>query len=396
MGIAKSVARATVRAGVAAAPLLAALLLPVAAHAWTLKTLHTFVGGSDGEFPTGALLKVGRFLYGTTPQGGASNAGTVFKIDSTTGAETVVYSFLGGIDGSSPAGDLINVGGTLFGTTSGGGTWAQGTVFKIDPVTGAETVLHSFDGDAGDGVFPFAGLINVGGLLYGTTSGGGLVCNQVTTCGTVFRIDPSTRAETILHDFNGSDGEYPTVVLHHVGRYLYGTTNPGGALDLGTLFRVDPISGAETVVHSFGGGGSDGEQPGAAVINIGGSLYGTTVFGGTSSLGTVFKRDLATGAETVVYSFSGGVDGQSPEAALLNVGGQLYGTTVGGGSLRGEGTVFQIDPSTGAETVLHTFTVSDGAMPHGALINVGGVLYGTTSDGGAGPDGLGTVFSLTP
>jgi len=148
--------------------------------------------------------------------------------------------------------------------------------------------LHSFGG-AGDGIAPLAGLIEVSGTLYGTTGlGGGYRCEGGRGCGTVFSITPS---------------------------------------------------GVETVLHSFGGPG-DGAGPGAALVNVGGPLCGTTFSYGASGNGTVFSI-TAQGVETVLYSFAGGSDGSGPSTSLINVGGALYGTTGGGGAY-GDGTAFKV------------------------------------------------------
>jgi uncharacterized repeat protein (TIGR03803 family) len=177
------------------------------------------------------------------------------------------------------------------------------------------------------------------------------------------------------------------------------------------VFSINPSTGAEAVVYSFKGG-SDGAEPVAGLISVGGTLYGTTAGGGGTGCsnrgcGTVFSVNPATGAEKVVYSFKGGSDGANPEAGLIYLSGSLYGTTEDGGGVScGSGydcgTVFSINPSTGAETVVHSFQGNsiDGGEPYASLLNVGGILYGTTSTGGGtgcvGTQGCGTVFSYTP
>jgi uncharacterized repeat protein (TIGR03803 family) len=172
---------------------------------------------------------------------------------------------------------------------------------------------------------------------------------------------------------------------------LYGTTEFGGTYDNGTVFSVNPNTGAETVLHSFGSG-ADGEYPIASLIDVKGTLYGTTEEGGTYGGGTVFSLSLTTGTETVLHSFGGGTDGNTPVASLINVKGTLYSTTAGGGTY-GDGTVFSVNPKTGAETVLHSFgSGTDGEYPEASLIDVKGALYGTTEEGGT--YGSGTVFAL--
>jgi uncharacterized repeat protein (TIGR03803 family) len=197
--------------------------------------------------------------------------------------------------------------------------------------------------------------------------------------------------------------------LINVGGKLYGTTSEGGgAYGQGTVFAIDPKVGVATVVHSFPANGKDGFGPTAGLINVNGSLFGTTTWGGKHVRGTVFSIDPTTGAETVVYSFCRRLhcaDGAGPGADLLNVKGTLYGTTNGGGDY-GHGTVFSFDLNTGTETVLYSFDGIHGDWPAAALIKTNGKLFGTTTGGGKGghwpthsdcpQNGCGTVFSIKP
>ena len=148
--------------------------------------LHTFTGGADGANPnSGVIQDAHGNLYGTTYYGGAYNSGTLFKL-SKSGKETVLYSFTGGADGSSPSGGLIrDAKGNVFGTTEAGGAYGYGTVFKVSR-RNKETVLYSFTGKAGDGATPTAGVIqDAQGNLYGTTYSGAY------GYGTVFKLTPS-------------------------------------------------------------------------------------------------------------------------------------------------------------------------------------------------------------
>jgi len=346
--------------------------------------LYSFAGGSDGAMPTAELIDVDGILYGTTYNGGANNDGTIFKI-TTSGAESVLYSFAGGSDGSAPFGGLTNVNGVLYGTTYLGGANNEGTVFKIT-TSGAETVLHSF-GAGSDGSSPLAGLINVDGVLYGTTFAGG----GSGFAGTVFDITTSGQ-ETILHRFGASsDGFFPRAGLTDVDGVLYGTTLEGGAnRNKGTVFKIT-TSGAESVLHGFKG--SDGRQPEAGLTDVNGILYGTTYWGGSADRndGTVFKI-TTSGAFTVLHSFGGGDDGRGPLAGLVNVGGVLYGTTAFGGVHYNTGTVFKITTSGTKSPVYRFVGGNDGAEPEATLTSINGVLYGTTLSGGAQNNG--TVFSL--
>ncbi|MGB8909032.1 MAG: choice-of-anchor tandem repeat GloVer-containing protein [Candidatus Cybelea sp.] len=357
-------------------------------------------GLGDGAHPTAGLIDVTGTLYGTTPAGGANGEGTVFAI-TTSGKETVLYSFGSGSgDGGHPAAGLTDVNGMLYGTTSGGGAGNQGTVFSIT-TSGAETVLHSF-GSSGDGSYPYAGLTHVNGTLYGTTEEGGYY-----TDGTVFSIT-TTGKEAVLHSFGDSgDGAEPQADLINVNGTLYGTTFRGGAnCDrsrglCGTVFSTT-TSGTESVLHTFGKG-SDGRLLRAGLINVKGRLYGTTQAGGKHDDGTVFSITTA-GNEAVLHSFGGSGDAADPLAGLSNLKGTLYGTTYDGGGNGcfnglGCGTVFSVT-TTGTERVLYSFLGgSDGASPQARLINVNGTLYGTTSRGGAHclkHGGCGAVFTLSP
>jgi uncharacterized repeat protein (TIGR03803 family) len=360
--------------------------LPRGAAARTQESvLYNFAGENDGSSPQGALIDVNGLLYGTTVTGGTSCAhrcGTVFTI-ATSGVESVIHDFVGGPDGSQPFAGLTNVNGVLYGTTVNGGENHKGTVFSITP-SGVKSDLHVFKGGS-DGAAPEAGLTDVDGVLYGTTSAGGAHGH-----GTVFAITTSG-AESVLHSFaSGNDGAEPLADLTDVNGVLYGTTESGGANGGGTVFKIT-TSGAETVIHNFGGG-SDGRGPFAGLAHLNGALYGTTVGGGgTDSIGTVFKI-TTSGAESVIHSFKGATDGFSPGADLINVNGTLYGTTEQGGASGGYGTVFSITPA-GAENVLYSFKGgTDGVGPQAALTYLSGVLYGTTVAGGANKSG--TVFSL--
>jgi uncharacterized repeat protein (TIGR03803 family) len=211
----------------------------------TEKELYGFTGGADGYGPAGDLIfdKKGN-LYDTTAYGGEGQdcylgCGTVFKL-APDGTETVLYSFTGGMDGYSPlAGLVLDRKGNLYGTTfSGGGSGCGGgcgTVFKLAP-DGTETVLHRFDDS--DGANPRGGLVfDAKGNLYGTTTGGGAYGG-----GTVFKLTSSggNWTETVLHSFGWSDGAGPYGSLLRKGGILYGTTSWGGANNRGTVFALNP------------------------------------------------------------------------------------------------------------------------------------------------------------
>jgi uncharacterized repeat protein (TIGR03803 family) len=204
--------------------------------------LYSFSGGADGGLPQeGLLADATGNLYGTTLFGGdlscnsGYGCGTVFKVEKG-GTETVLYGFTGGTDGEFPATGLIRgATGELFGTTGNGGADGYGTVFRLDKA-GAETVLYSFGGGT-DGAYPEPGLVMDGaGNLYGTTGKGGSHSS-----GTIFEVTASG-AETVLHSFNGqSGGAYPSGGLFRdPAGNLYGTTSGGGVYLQGTVFKLKP------------------------------------------------------------------------------------------------------------------------------------------------------------
>jgi uncharacterized repeat protein (TIGR03803 family) len=368
-------------------------------HAPEYSLIYGFKGGKDGAYPRAGVINVNGTLYGATSGGGhrcehRAACGTVYRIKAS-GKETVLYRFKGGpADGGAPN-SLLNVNGTLYGTAAAG-TYGNGTVFAITK-SGQETVLYSFKGAPADGASPVGPLLNVNGTLYGTTfAGGAYYCKFYGGCGTVFSITPAGR-ETVLYSFKGAttDGANPDAGLINLNGTLYGTTRRGGAYcskttadaPCGTVFSITP-SGKETVLYSFKGGTTDGQSPDAGLIYANGNLYGTATGAGAYNLGTVFAI-TPSGTETTLHSFGNGNDGAVPQTRLIYVRGKLYGTTEEGGvscgsTFAGCGTVFSITPS-GKENVLHSFggRSADGQDPIGDLINVNDTLYGTTRLGGS-------------
>jgi uncharacterized repeat protein (TIGR03803 family) len=300
-----------------------------------------------------------------------------------------LYSFTGSPKGETPYGAVLisDQGRVLYGTTSAGGEFGFGTVYALSK-SGA-TVLYSFTGQP-DGSVPYAGLVmDASGMLYGTTSAGGSY-----GYGTVFELNPTTRQETVLHSFYGQpDGLTPLsgLVMDNSGN-LYGTTLAGGPSNDGTIYKVNIQTHQETLLYSFTGD-PDGGWPfyGNLLMDASGNLYGTTLGGGTENDGTVWEFS-ATGEETVLYSFTG-ADGTQPEQSLaMDTEGNLYGTTEIGGI--GGGVAFKVNIETKTETVLYTFpNLADGELPTSGLVrDAQGNLYGTTAQS---TNGDGTVFELT-
>jgi uncharacterized repeat protein (TIGR03803 family) len=276
------------------------------------------------------------------------------------------------------------------------------------------TVIATFDQGLST-VNNAAPVRDANGNLYSVSAYGGLAnCNQGEGCGFVYTVDPTGKT-TVLYNFQGApDGLLPVdpLVLDGAGN-IYGTTRQGGAHNAGIIFKLEP-TGQETVLYSFGSDANDGNQPYSGVTRDAlGNLYGTTLEGGKSGCygkgcGTVYKFNLTSAKETVLYRFTGGTDGGAPWATPLLAGNTLYGTTNIGGDLQcnpggngvpGCGVIYSL--SNTGETVLHAFDFSpDGGYPQASVIrDSAGNLYGTTLQGGdlncVFDFGCGTAYELS-
>ncbi|MFL5237593.1 MAG: choice-of-anchor tandem repeat GloVer-containing protein [Rhizomicrobium sp.] len=353
----------------------------------TYAVVHDFAGAPSDGANSGADLRLDRLgnIYGTTNYGGSANFGALFKI-APDGTETLLHSFGIGNDGSTPDGGVtINQStGDLYGTTESGGSSGNGVIWKL-AADGTYTILHDFS--ANDGSFIRGRMIrDTLGNFYGTALFGGANGD-----GTVFKygFDGSF---TVLHTFNGTDGEFPEhgVIRDRAGN-LYGVTAFGGTNDEGTVFKI-ATDGTFTTLYNFTGQADGGFLYGGLDRDNENNLYGSTAGGGANGMGTVFKV-APDGTETVLYSFTGGADGGSPQGDMLFVGKKLYSTAFSGGDPNCQcGVVYQVDTS-GKETVLHSFTGTDGSGYSAGLLKSEHVFYGTTSSGGA--HGNGVVFSVT-
>jgi uncharacterized repeat protein (TIGR03803 family) len=377
--------------------------------------LHSFTGlGNDGMNPIGpaVLLQDGTGnLYGTTLHGGAYNYGTVLKL-SPTGKQTVLHSFqknqMDNGDGNPPNESLVMDSiGNLYGTTLQGGTSGLGIVFELQPAGRGykEIVLHVFAGGTNDGATPTTGLIRDSeGNLYGATNNGG-----ADDSGILFKLDPTDQL-TVIHSFGAGEGSNVAGLARDSKGNFYATSVAGGASGCGVVAKIDP-SGSETILHAFTGVQGDGCTPmGPVLLDAVGSIYGTTLLGGSGSCqppissipgcGTVFKLDTS-GTYSVIYNFPGtGGQGAGPIGGLTADGaGNLYGVTEDGGigtcaaypsksggyftGYPGCGIIFKLSAA-GKETVLHKFTGRyDGGNPEsGLVLDSSGNLFGTTYDGG--------------
>ncbi len=405
--------------------LFAFLILPLlAAHAQhQFRVLRAFGVGHDGAgvWDSVAFDKHGN-LYGTTSGGGEYGYGTVFELSPESGGrwkETLLVSFKP-LDprGAEPNGGLVlDSAGNLYGTTQTGGKYGAGTAFELTPQSGdwAFRVIHHFGGPGDYACCPWGNLVmDAGGSVYGTSYA-------------AFELSPGSKGwtETQLHLFTGKndDGLGPQAgPIRDASGNLYGTTLYGGGGPLcsdgcGTVWELQPPASddpsgvtawKERILHRFGFSDNDGVWPGLGQLAMDsqGNLYGTA--DGGKYAGIVFKLTRVSKAasvddvsrETILYNFTGGADGNHPSGGvILDNAGNLYGTTIAGGSSNcGCGVVFKLSPQAGGTwkyTLLHTFVGPDGSQPDANLtLGPDGKLYGTTATGGA--HGGGVVFQLTP
>ena len=337
----------------------------------------------DGFCPLGELTERGGLLYGTTIAGGRPSpilpqfprSGTLFRVDaSATPAPITVLHTFRGIDGAAPTGGLTpSASGEFFGTTSSGGLFGQGVIFRLDS-SGIVRNVHTFFGL--DGAYPFGRLHrSADGAMYGTTLRGGL------GHGTVYRVGASGFAS--LHWFSGADGTGPLEVMQARDGTFYGTTTSGGPGGGGTIFRMGPDHAVSTI-HTF----SPGLRApyGGIIQDSDGTFYGTT-FGSSFGGGAIFTLSPA-GEVTMLHEFTPppGRDISNrwvvPTGVIEGADGLLYGTTLEGGP-NGRGMVYRISKTGAAFTMLHGFPTSSGThlMRHSDG-NIYGVIGG---DGGTLP-----------
>lgn len=378
------------------------------AQSWGLSTLYQFQGGISGPDagnPYGGVIKGsdGNY-YGTTWYGG-SGSGTVFKV-TPAGVESIVYSFSGS-DGQMPFALVQGANGNLYGGTWYGGQ-GYGVIFEMT-TSGQETILQSFSNTNGGPAYIQGGLtLGSDGNFYGTSAGGGTYGQ-----GSLFRMTPAGQL-TVLYSFTGSSGTNPhgELLEAKAGQFL-GSTAFGGDGSNGTVYKFTVAKDHFTVLHAFTGG-ADGALPWSNLIKgSDGAFYGTTQGGGTGTCsdytipagcGTVFRVTVA-GDESIAYHFAGyPTDGAYPTGGLTRgKDGILYGTTAAGGFLApgncgsGCGTVFSLS-TTGTRSILFACGeppdpwYSDCWGPSGTLLlSAGNVLTGTSSQGG---NGWGNLFQI--
>ena len=378
----------------------------------TLQTLHTFTNFNDGGSPYAGVILSGSTLYGASLSG--AGYGTLFKVDTDGTGYAVLHRFLNFNAGAHPFGPMLLSGNVLYGTARAGGTAGNGTVFGISTNGTGYTNLHHFAAGTlfpktnSDGALPQGGLVLAGNRLYGTTTTGGTSAN-----GTLFAINTDGTGFANLHQFTpmsgspgtNSDGANPYAALVVSGNTLYGSALNGGSYGYGTIFALN-TNGTDfrTLYHfqwSF-----DGANPRDLSL-AGNRLYGAGNGGGRWGYGSVFALNTDGSGFTNLYSFSEVLGstftnkyGAFPFGGVRFHDNRLYGTTFGGGA-GGRGTIFSLKPDGTELWLLHSFTAGsgpsgtnyDGARPRCNLLVFGDALYGTTEQ--AGEFTWGTVFRVS-
>ena len=336
-------------------------------------------------------------------------------------ASPVLHNFTG-TDGSHPNSGLILVGGdTLYGTTTEGGSFGYGTIYKVNLDGTGFVVLHDFRGTDGANAH---GLVASGTTIYGTTEAGGTA-----GLGTVFKLNSDGTGYEVLHNFTGVEGANPCGALVCVGTNLYGMTRFGGSGNGGTVFRLNQDGSGHTLLREFVQSAQDGGYwPNSDLVLCGDALFGS--LGATlRGAGALFRISLngsgyleywnnwshsLTASGNFAYwiadnqLFRVNSDGIGLTVATLPMsllaphslavfGDKLYGTTRGYTTIW-SAEVFALNTDGSGCAILKSLPESDGSILWGPLVLAGSCLYGTTYDGGLGEFGTasshGTIIQL--
>lgn len=349
---------------------------------------------------TGPFVKAQTNFYGMRTRGGANDLGTIFKVDNNGNNFQKTHDFLTGYPGIKPVGELTEYNpGEFYGTTSKGGTYDKGTVFRYDINTGLYDVIYNFGNNSVNGESPRTKLLKANnGKLYGIAVEGG-----ASNDGVLFEIDIAGNY-SVKYNFSFANGayydtlnlEYAYSLVQATDGNIYGTTITGGLNDGGVLYRCDGNGDNYTKLLDFNTlltSGSGFNPMGSMELAPNNKLYGTTYRGGNASnAGTVFSYDYVGGTFAVVHYFQGTpLDYKNPNGNLTYHNGKLWGSCPAGGNAN-DGLLYSIDTLTGNIVDTYSFNSNTGSGPMG-LMAFGNAalgadtLFGLTHSGGDFGDG---------
>ncbi len=331
------------------------------------------------------------YLYGMTYDGGSYGDGVLFRYNILSGKDTVLLNF-NGTNGKNPRyGHLVYspITGIIYGMTYAGGKSGYGVLFSFDPVTGKDSVLINFNG--ANGANPYSGLTYnaKNGLLYGMTNAGGS-----SNDGVLFSYNITTGKDSMLLNFTGTSNgaaPYGELAYDSITNLYYGMAYYGGTSNFGIMFSYNPVNGKDSILINFNG--TNGKYPAGnnlALNPVNKLLYGMTTSGGSNGQGVVFKYDPSTGKDSVSYNFYGPT-GFAPTGTLVydTTTRLFYGMTSKGGN-GGYGTVFSFNPTTNKDSEMVNFNanINTGYLPYGDLTACpNGKLYGLTFEGSTSSSG---------
>jgi uncharacterized repeat protein (TIGR01451 family) len=336
----------------------------------------------------------GSNYYGTTQFGGTYDQGTIIAYDPVSGKDSLMHIFKN-VNGENPAGELMQASnGLLYGMSPDGGSASEGLLYCFNIVTQQDSVVINFNGP--NGVSPAGNLIQAtNGLIYGMTYGGGTHSK-----GTLFSLDPVTGKDTVLINFNVTNGSAPLgSLIQGADGLLYGLTQGGGLFNYGVLFSYNPVTGKDSIRVSFKGTARGADNPEYTLLQAkSGVMYGTSEQGGSADEGAAFSYNPANGTEdSLIINFSGGAIGARPDCTFIQgKDGLIYGMAIQGGT-HGGGIIFSFDPATNKDSIRYNFTGgADGGGPIDKLVqdSATGLMYGMAQTGGA--SGYGVIFSFNP
>lgn len=331
-------------------------------------------------------------LWGMAREGGATDAGVIYKMQTDGSGFSPVYSFEALNEGTAigSQGMVLASDGLFYGATIRGGAHDMGVLFSFDPIS--YIYRKKLDFSPQTGAYSYGALMQASnGKIYGTTQWEG-----ANGYGTLFEYNIETNTLAVKYAWESGNGEATASfgVVEGDDGLLYGTRMTWGSAGKGVIFRYNPSTGMYTERYHFTDD-NIGRRPNGIMIKLDdGTFLGVTESGGTGGNGTVFHYEAATNVLTKKADVGG--NGAYPVGYLTkHANGKFYGVTQSGGSAIG--TLFEYDHSNSTYTKKFSFTLPDGLRPSGKLVaGEDGKLYGKTTEGGEHADQGGTFFSYNP